>query len=539
VGQTKTAAQIIAQGLHDAGCRSAFGIPGGEVLTIMNALEEAGISFVLTKHENPAGFMAEGTHHVTGAPGILVATLGPGVANAVNVVANAHQDRVPLIFLTGRVDPVDEQTYTHQVFDHGRLLDSVVKGSFTLVSGAVGTIVEKAVALATQGRPGPVHIDVPVSLAAEVQSSDLVAKPAIHPPLQPAESEGLSGARDAFAAATRPLLIVGLEAVQQGCGETIAGFARTHGIPVITTYKAKGLLPESDPLCLGAAGLSPLADKQLLPLVGDADFILLAGYDPIEMRHGWKNPWNVEKTSVVELTHETHLHGVHRASYVFCGDIAAGLSVVTQGLAPRASWPDGRPAQVRGAIQDSFANNDAWGPAAIIQETRRALPVDGIATVDSGAHRILLSQIWPCEVPGTLLQSTGLCTMGCALPLAMGAKLAAPDRAVVAFTGDAGLEMILGEVATLRDLRLPVVVVVFVDASLALIEMKQRNSGFPNQGVDFGKSDFAGLARVFGGQGFDVETREEMRAALSNALQAETFSIIAAHIDAKAYDGTF
>jgi len=535
----KTAAEVIAQGLHDAGCRYAFGIPGGEVLTIMNALEEAGVSFVLSKHENPAGFMAEGTYHITGAPGILLATLGPGVANAVNVVANAHQDRVPLIFLTGRVDPVDEQTYTHQVFDHGRLLESVVKGSFTLVSGAVGTIVEKAIALAVQGRPGPVHIDVPVSLAEEVQNSDVAVKPASYAPVRPAESEDLRVVREAFAAAERPLLIAGLEAVQQACGGALADFAREHGIPVITTYKAKGLLPESDPLCLGAAGLSPLADKELLPLAGDADFILLAGYDPIEMRHGWKNPWDVEKTTVVELTHEIHLHGVHRATHAFSGDIAEGLTALSDGLTPNASWHDGRLAKVKGALQEAFTTNDAWGPAAIIQETRRALPADAIATVDSGAHRILLSQIWPCEIPGTLLQSTGLCTMGCALPLAMGAKLAAPDHAVVAFTGDAGLEMILGEMATLRDLRLQVVVVVFVDASLALIEMKQRNSGFPNKGVDFGRTDFAGLARVLGGQGFDVETREDLHSALSDALQAETFSIIAAHIDAKAYDGTF
>ena len=172
-----TAAEILARGLYEAGCRHAFGIPGGEVLTVMHALDDAGIKFALAKHENPAGFMAEGTYHMTGAPGILVATLGPGVANAVNVVANAEQDRVPLIFLTGRVDDVDSVSYTHQVFDHVALLKSVTKGSFTLVSGAVETIVEKAVTLALEGRPGPVHIDVPISLAAAEQAGTRAIRP--------------------------------------------------------------------------------------------------------------------------------------------------------------------------------------------------------------------------------------------------------------------------------------------------------------------------------------------------------------------------
>ena len=115
---TLRGADIIARRLAEAGCRHAFGIPGGEVLTLIDALELAGIEFRLARHENAAGFMAEGTHHMTGAPGILVATVGPGAANALNVAANALQDRVPLIILTGRVDAAEAITYNHQVFDH-------------------------------------------------------------------------------------------------------------------------------------------------------------------------------------------------------------------------------------------------------------------------------------------------------------------------------------------------------------------------------------------------------------------------------------
>ncbi len=129
--------------------------------------------------------------------------------------------------------------------------------------------------------------------------------------------------------------------------------------------------------------------------------------------------------------------------------------------------------------------------------------------------------------------------MGCALPLAIGAKLAAPETPVVAFTGDAGLEMVLGELATLRDLKLPVVVVVFVDASLALIEIKQRGAGLANAGVDFGETDFAAVAQALGGRGVDVTNRAELRQAVEAGLEAETFTVIAAHIDRGAYDGRF
>lgn len=534
-----TGAQLVARALYGAGCRHAFGIPGGEVLSVMHALAEAGIAFHLCKHENAGGFMAEGTYHATGAPGILIATLGPGVANAVNVVANAWQDRVPLVFLTGCVDPAEAEGYTHQVFDHGALLAPVTKATFRLSDGAVDTAIEKALAIATEGRPGPVHIDVPISLADRAQADARPYRPARRMPAAPAEGPALAAARGHLAAARRPIMIAGLEVLAQGAEAAVASVARDFAVPVITTYKAKGILPEDDPLALGGAGLSPRADRHLLSLVAAADLIVLAGYDPIEMRHGWRHPWDPEKTPVIEFVAAPPTHGMHRASLCFVGDIAAGLGALRAGAAPGETWPDGAPAETREALAGAFPRDEPWGPAAVVDEVRAALPTEGIATVDSGAHRILLSQIWRCPAPRTLLQSTGLCTMGCALPLAIGVKLAAPARPVVALTGDAGLEMVLGELATLRDLALPVVVVVFVDASLALIELKQRGAGRGNLGVDFGRTDFAVVARALGGHGVRVADRAALGAAVREGLAADTFTVIAAEIEPRAYDDRF
>ncbi|MCG8694483.1 MAG: thiamine pyrophosphate-binding protein [Minwuiales bacterium] len=530
------AADIIARRLYDAGCRTAFGIPGGEVLTLIDGLNRAGIDFILCKHENAGGFMAEGTHHVTGAPAVLVATIGPGVANAVNVVANAEQDRVPLIFLTGCVDPAEAMTYTHQVFDHGAVLRPIVKASMTAPDGAIAETIDKAVSIALDPPFGPVHIDLPIAVAASVQEDAEPPRRARAEPAAPADGDAIKAARQRLETAERPLMIAGLEVLSQGAETTVEQFARRFSMPVITTYKAKGVLPESDPLALGGAGLSPVADAHLMGLIDSSDLIVLAGYDPIEMRTGWRGCWDPAEKTVVEFTAMQNRHFMHQATMTFIGDVGAGLATLGNGATPRETWSNGAPAATRQALAESFRIDEDWGPAAICDEVRKALPANGIATVDSGAHRILLSQVWPCEQPRTLLQSTGLCTMGCALPLAIGAKLAAPDRAAVAFTGDAGLEMVLGELATLRELSLPVIVVVFVDASLALIELKQRKSGLKNVGVDYGATDFAAVADALGGVGVDVDNRADMAAAMQAALSRDTFTIIAAQLPRGAYD---
>lgn len=534
---TVSAADLIARRLREAGCRFAFGIPGGEVISMVDALDRAGIEFVLTKHENAAGFMAEGVHHMDKAPGVMVATLGPGAVNGVNVVANAWQDQVPLIVLTGCVEDAEAMTYTHQVFDHAQVFRPITKASFKVADGAVDEMIDKAISIATDGRPGPVHIDLPISLTRARYDDKPPVRRGANQPVAPAEGPALVEARARLAAAERPLVIAGVDVLHHGADGTVAEFCRTHGIPLITTYKAKGILPEDDPLALGGAGLSPTADKRLLPLVQQADVIVLAGYDPIEMRTGWRNVWDPSEQYVIDIMAAPNTHYMHVASVNFVCDIGAGLKSLSDGNEPRPVWVSGEPAAARSDLALAFGQGEAWGPTAIVETVRENMPRDGIATVDSGAHRILLSQVWHCYEPRGLIQSTALCTMGCALPMAMGAKLAAPDRPVVGFTGDAGLEMILGELATLRDLKQPVVIVVFVDASLALIELKQRGQQLPNVGVDFGETDFAALAEALGGRGVVCEDRATLATALDAAWTAETFTVLACRIDRKAYDG--
>ena len=527
------AADHLARRLFETGCRHAFGMPGGEVLTVMDALARAGIEVTLARHENAAAFMAEGVWHRTGAPGILIATLGPGVLNGVNAIANAHQDRVPLIVISGCVDADEALTYTHQILDHEAVLAPITKATFRLTAKGADIIADKAVGIATEGRPGPVHIDVPISVADErVSLPRLRRRPDAVPMVPAAPGE----ARDWLAGAERPVMIVGLDAVNEGAGAVILEVAQRLNIPVITSYKAKGIIPETHPLCLGGAGLSPLADGILVPLVKRADLILCVGYDPIEMRPGWREIWDPAKVKVIDIAAVPNDQYMHQATMNVVGACAPSLAAIAEGVTPRATWTGGEVAEVRAALATAFPTTDDWGAAAVIAEARAVLPEDSIITVDSGAHRILLSQMWVTHHPRSVLQSTALCTMGCAVPLAMGAKLATPEATVVSFSGDAGFLMVAGELSTVAELKLPVIFVVFVDASLALIEKKQRERQMVNLAVDFDRHDFAAIGRAFGGNGVRVTNRGELRAALQGAQMADRFTVIAAEIDRGSYD---
>ncbi|WP_210201517.1 thiamine pyrophosphate-binding protein [Bosea sp. CS1GBMeth4] len=533
-GGLVTGADLLAGGLAAAGATHAFGIPGGEVLALVDALGRAGIRFELARHENAAGFMAEGLWHATGALPVLVTTLGPGVANAVNVVANAQQDHVPLVVVTGCVDQDLAESYTHQIFDHQAVLRPLVKASFRVAPGSEGLVVAKAIAIARRGRPGPVHIDLPIAVA-EARTPRR-AVPAI-PSASSAIPADLQPAQALIAAAQRPLVIAGLDLVNQGGAAELDRFLTRAGAPLLTSYKAKGLVPEDDARVVGAIGLSPKADTIVRPLLEAADLIVLAGYDPVEMRQGWREPWPAGKP-VIDIVAEPVQHGMHTSTLLLEGDVGTILTRLGDGLAPKAAWPDGEPAAVRRAFRAAFAAPEEWGPHAVFETLRRIAPAGVVATADSGAHRILLSQIWSCDGPRRLLQSSGLCTMGCALPLATGAALGS-GRPTLCFVGDAGLDMVLGELATLRDLALPVVLVVLVDEALGLIALKQRQLGLARAGVDIGASDFAAVARAMGGHGVTIGDRDSLAREAAAAFRRDGFTLLACRIDAACYAGAF
>lgn len=529
-------ADVVAAMLYRHGVRYAFGMPGGEVVTLLDGLERAGITFHLARHETAAAIMAAGASVLTGLPQVLLTTLGPGLANAVNGIADAAQERVPLIVLSGVIDSDQRGRYTHQVIDQAAMLKPLVKGSFEISSEGAAETVNAAVALAMREPMGPVHLDVsPAVAAALVPASPAPAILAIQPPLP--SPDKIAALQDRIAKAERPLILAGFEAARHGAAPAILDLAEKIGAPVVTTYKGKGLIPEDHPLALGAAGLSPKADAVLLPLFKAADLVLAIGYDPIEMRAGWRGMAPPE--TLVEITALPDGHGMHVAGLRVEASPASLVPELAAHAVKRSTWSGHAPQATRDRLRAAFAPSTTWGPAAIIDTLQDEAAVNDIVTVDSGAHRILLSQQWVALKPLTLLQSAGFCTMAAALPLAIGSAAVDKTRRIFAVMGDGGLEMGIGELATLRDLDLPVTVVVFQDQSLALIAMKQASASLPPAGVALGETDFSRVAEGFGGHGITVETSDDFRNALQAARARQGFSLIACRFDASLYDGSF
>jgi len=528
-------ADQVARTLAAHGVTHAFGMPGGEVVTLIDALGAAGIRFVLARHETPAAIMAAGAHAATGAPGLLVTTVGPGLANAVNGIADAAQERVPLLVISGCVDHAVRSRYTHQVFDQAALLRPLVKASFEVETEGAAATIARAVRLACADPMGPVHIDIAPGTAAKPGSGSAVEAPARTLIRAVAADASLREVQAILAGARRPLIIGGFEAVRSGAGSALTALSEKLGAPVVTTYKGKGLVCEYHSHSLGAAGLSPLADAELLRLVRAADVVLLAGYDPIEMRAGWLDPFSAD-TTVIEVSAHPADHGMHSCDVRVTGDTGQLIAALGDGLVvAHPTWAGGEPEAAKARLRASFDPPKAWGPHAVFDALEAKLLPDATLTVDSGAHRILLSQRMRMQRPGALLQSAGLCTMGAAVPLAIGWASAKPGAPVIAVVGDGGFEMALGELGTIRDQKLPIVIVVMQDESLALIELKQSQAGLAKAGVRMGATRYEAVAEAFGGHGVRVKARIELEAALAAALARKTFTVIVCEIKADDY----
>jgi acetolactate synthase-1/2/3 large subunit len=531
--------EAVAATLHAHGVRHAFGMPGGEVVTLIDGLEKAGIAFHLARHETAAASMAAGASVTTGTPGLLVTTVGPGLANAVNGIADAAQEHVPLVVISGIVDRATRARYTHQVIDHAQLLRPLVKASFEIECESAGPTVARALALALAEPMGPVHLDLSPAVAAMIDPDPRTISPTkILAPAIGAADPAIQTLAQRLSKAERPLILAGFEAARADAGSSILRLAEAISAPVLTTYKGKGVIPETHPLSLGGAGLSPLADAVMLGLIRRSDLILMIGYDPIEMRLGWLDPVS-DPNRIIEITAAAPDHAMHHAATRLAANTADATAALAAAVLTKASWPDGEHVSARQQVHEIFATRSDWGPHVIIDLINEAAGPDGLVTIDSGAHRILLSQKWIAERPLSLLQSAGFCTMAAALPLAIGAKVADPTRRVFAVMGDGGLEMGIGELATLRDLGQPVTVVVFQDRSLALIALKQASAGLAPAGVALGETNFATVATGFGGHGVRVETAEDLRHELKAADGRASFTLISCSFDADAYKNAF
>jgi acetolactate synthase I/II/III large subunit len=536
---SQRSAAAIVSALAGAGTRLLFGVPGGGPnLDVVGAAADAGLSFVLAHGETAAAIMAATCADLTGAPGAVLVTRGPGLASAVNGIAHAALDRLPLIVIADTVPARDRGRISHQRLDQAALARPVAKAAVTVSAGQAGHAAGLAVALAQAAPAGPVVINVdpgadlglgggPGGVNPGRAATDPAAGPA-------ATGRVLAPLAAALRAASRPVVLLGTGALPHTAAvrAALAG----SGIPALHTYRARGIVPDS---AAEAAGLITGGTTEW-PLLATADLIVGLGVDPAEMI-----PATWDYTAPTILVTETGAGPDGPARY-FTGatELLAPLPTAIGLLAAhghRHDWPPatGRAARAGASARLRRAASAAPGllsPQDVVTTVRAHTPAETVATVDAGAHMLVAMPLWEVDEPRRLLISSGLATMGYALPAAIAAALCVPAAPVVAFTGDGGLGMTLMEIETAVRLRLRVVVVVFNDATLSLIKIKQRPAGHGGRdAVGYGPASFAGAATAMGAFGVLVSDVGELTSAVAAALGRDGPTVIDARVDPASY----
>jgi acetolactate synthase I/II/III large subunit len=547
-------ADAIVRALAEAGARLMFGVPGGGPnLDVVGAAATAGLRFVLAHGETAAVIMAATYADLTGTPGAVVVTRGPGLASAVNGIAHAALDRLPVVVIADTV-PADASRISHQRIDQAALGRSVAKAA-TTVGRPPGEAAARIVRMALARPPGPVIANMDDSAAGPVGGSGPVpsgssSEPGARedsspkdsapedssPPIpEAAASSFLAGA---LRAARRPVLLLGADAIPRTTAIRAALAGR--GIPALHTYRARGIIPDS---AAEAAGLVTGGTMEW-PLLAAADLIIGLGVDEAEMIPA---AWDYAARTI--LITEPAASTPSTAGSYFTGatavpmPLARAAHVLAEVLAdgPGHDWPPGAGHAARTDAAErlaaaAIASPGLLAPQQVVATVRACTPPQTIATVDAGAHMLVAMPLWEVPEPRRLLVSSGLATMGYALPAAIAAALHSPRAPVVAFTGDGGLGMTLAEIETAVRLYLRVIVIVFNDAALSLIKLKQKPAGHGgDEAVSYHPVSFAAAATAMGAAAAAVTTEQGLATALAAALRRPGPTVIDASVDPAGY----
>jgi acetolactate synthase-1/2/3 large subunit len=529
-----TVARLVGERLRAAGVRYVTGHPGGEVVDLIEGFREAGLRFVLTRHETPAAFMAEAMASASGTPGVCIATLGPGATNLVTGVAQAYLDRAPLIAFTGQLPDDRVETTTHQNLDLRALFAPITKWQARLSASNTAEVIDRALRDSLRSRPGPIFVEVPsdVPRQAPVLSRDTTRS------RTPRGAKATSAAVDRGAAdraalllreSRRPLILAGLSANDGTVAIPLLYVAEDWGIPVMVSPKAKGIFREDHPLFLGT--IEMLGTARLYEYIDGCDLVLMIGFDPVEFDRDWRA--SAQVIHVGPLPNEDRQY---ESAVELVGPVRDSLEALRAAAGrpePKRSLEDVR------TFRDSFRafvnpKRDRLTPQQVLAELRAALPENALVTCDVGYNKAVTGQCLPMYQPKTFFMSNGLSSMGYGLAAALGLQLLYRDRQVACVLGDGGFAMVMAELETAVREKLGVTVIVLADDALSQIKAGQERKGYPVTGTTFGALDYVALAKGFGITGRDVRTVAECRDAL-RARPSDVPTLIAAHVDASAY----
>jgi acetolactate synthase-1/2/3 large subunit len=528
------AAGLLVRCLEHEGVRHVFGVPGEETLDFLEALSHSQqIRFVPTRHEQGAAFMADVWGRLTGTAGVCLGTLGPGAINLLTGVADAYLDHAPLVAITGQAGLERVHKESHQYVDIVSMFAPVTKWNTRIERGAsIPEVVRKAFRVATAEKAGPTHLELPEDVAAEdVAPEDAVVLP-IHQtrlPLPPTET--LEAALALLRQARHPMILAGNGAIRTHAAADLAAFARQVKIPVVHTFMGKGIVSDADPLSWGAIGLQ--ARDSVMDGVDASDLVLAVGYDLVEYA---PSNWNHDRSRPV--IHVDVLPAEIDEDYIpaveLVGDIGPTLRALLARWQPRRAFAarPGTRERIQRELSD-YANDDGFPlkPQRILADLRAALDPKDVVISDVGAHKLWVARYFPTQWANTVIISNGLASMGIAVPGAVAAKLAFPERRVVAVTGDGGFMMNSQELETARRLGTAFVTLIWVDQGYGVIEWKQEQRFGHTFGTRFTNPDFAAYAHAFGLPGFRVERADDLLPTLSRALALDEPSIVEVPVD--------
>ncbi len=529
------ASELFVECLREEGVSRIFGVPGEENADFMMALEDSPIEFILCRHEQGAAFMADVYGRLTGEAGVCLGTLGPGATNLVTGVADANMDRAPLVALTGQADSRRQHKESHQNMDVVSMFVPVTKWATPIINAQnIPEVIRKAFKVATTEKPGACHIELAEDIAAEeVENLRPLSRRPVRRPV-PADKI-VDAAWELIRKAKRPVILAGNGCVRKRASQQLRRFAEASGIGVISTFMGKGCVPRTAPYCLFTIGLQA---KDLVACALDAsDLVITLGYDLVEYH---PRLWNAEADK--RIVHIDFLPAEVDENYPVevevVGDLAHTLWMLNQRLENEPIRADQRQhVTIRQDMLAEFAahkDDDTEGlirPQKVLWDVREALGPNDILLSDVGAHKMWVARYYQCDEPNTCLISNGFCSMGFALPGAIGATFARPNSKVLAICGDGGFLMNVQEMETARRIGANIVVLVWEDGAYGLIEWKQDGQFGRHTDLSFDNPDFMQLAAAFDWHGERVENARDLRGALERALNEDRPSLVVVPID--------
>ncbi|MEP4890294.1 MAG: acetolactate synthase large subunit [Aliiglaciecola sp.] len=532
------ASDLFVQALEAEGVEYVFGIPGEENLDLLESLRKSSIKLILTRHEQGAGFMAATYGRLTGKVGVCLSTLGPGATNLVTPAAYAQLGAMPMLMITGQKPIKTSKQGRFQVIDAVDMMRPLTKYTTQVVSGdRIPSIVREAFRLAHEERPGAVHIELPEDIAAEKTNAQLIEASTVRRPI--AEDKSIKRAVDMIEAAKSPVLLIGAAANRKLTAKMLKEFVEKTGIPYITTQMGKGVLDESGKLFMGNTALS---DGDFVHrVISRADLIINVGHDVVEkppffMSNDGKKVIHVNFASAA-------VDPVYFPQLEVVGDIANSIWQIKQNITPSNNWKLDFYSDVHDAYiahRKVSEDDDRFPilPERFVRDIRKAMPKDGIVTLDNGVYKIWFARNYPAYLPNTLLLDNALATMGAGLPSAMAAKIVNPEKSVITVCGDGGFMMNSQEMETAVRLNLHIVVIILRDDAYGMIKWKQAHMSFDNFGLDYGNPDFVKYAQSYGAKGWRINSAEELLPRVEACLAEPAVHLIDVPVDYSLNDQT-